>query len=42
MIDKFYRLILKSIKIVYDFIRIKSIYYADEGRSLLCEVTLIF
>ena len=33
MIDNIYRVILKSIKQVYDFIRIKSIYYAHEGRS---------
>ena len=31
MIDNINRVILKSIKQVYDFIRIKSIYYAHEG-----------
>ena len=42
MMDEIYRAILKSIKQVYDFIRIISIYYAHEGPSLLFEVTLLF
>ena len=39
-INKITRVILKSIKQVYDFISTKSIYYGHKGRSLLSEVTL--